>query len=51
MYVKQKTLSVSYECLFSSIPEDYKVNPGAVEAMEVHPDDCHKVSTYLFLVR
>ena len=27
----------------SSVPEDYKINPGAVEAIAEHPGDADKI--------
>lgn len=29
--------------MFCSVPDDFKVNPGAVEALAVHPTDPDKV--------
>lgn len=37
------------EYLFCSVPDDFKVNPGAVEALAVHPTDPDKVNVDNFL--
>lgn len=37
------------EYLFCSVPDDFKVNPGAVEALAVHPTDPDKVMWTIFL--
>lgn len=29
--------------MFPSVPEDYKLNPGAVEAMVLHPENTNHV--------
>lgn len=34
--------------MICSVPDDFKVSPGAVEAVAVHPTNSDKVSTLVF---
>jgi hypothetical protein len=34
-----------WDIYISSVPDDFKVNPGAVEAIAVHPTNPDKVNT------